>query len=343
MTYPIFKGKGQTPIAKIKDIPKSQLSDLNNPRDYQCSDELMHAVNVALIMNQPLLLTGEPGSGKTQLAHRVAWELELGPPLTFETKSNSTAQDLFYTFNALARFHAANRSDSIDVDDRDFITYQALGEAIIQANTLENIKHILPSYGFVHKGPKRSVVLIDEIDKAPRDFPNDILNEIERMFFKIPQLDIKLNKKSDKLIEAPNDNQPIVIMTSNSEKQLPDAFLRRCVFHYIEFPDEKQMDNILRLRLPGIAEQSSGFIKSAISLFFKLREKDNALLKKPSTGELIIWINVMRRMAPEKQNPMETFGIIFKSLGTLVKNNDDIKKAKEKIMEWMENQKIESK
>ncbi|KPA13795.1 ATPase family associated with various cellular activities (AAA), partial [Candidatus Magnetomorum sp. HK-1] len=286
MTYPIFNGTGDTRIdTKNKRIAQPQdYSTFHNPQDYQCSEALADAVNIALLMNQPLFITGEPGAGKTQLANRLAWELKLNL-IKFETKSTTTAQDLFYTYNTLTRFHAAHQGK--DVDERDFITYQGLGEAIIQANPLEKIKDILPKKGFKYKGPTRSVVLIDEIDKAPRDFPNDILNELELMFFKIPQLDM------DEPIKPPKKMSPIVIMTSNTEKQMPDAFLRRCVFHYIEFPELSLMKDIIQRRLPRIAEQSSEFIKDAIDLFYQLRDDQTDLIKKPSTGELLIWINVM--------------------------------------------------
>jgi len=296
---------------------------------------LADAVNVALLMNQPLFITGEPGAGKTQLASRVAWELRLDL-IKFETKSTTTAQDLFYTYNNLARFHAAHQKKN--VDERDFITYQGLGKAIIQANPLDaiiqenpltTIKDILPKKGSDYKGPTRSVVLIDEIDKAPRDFPNDILNELELMYFKIPQLDL------DEPIKPPKDMFPIVIMTSNTEKQMPDAFLRRCVFHYIEFPKPALMQDIVERRLPRIARQSSAFIKDAIDLFYKLRSDTSDFIKKPSTGELLVWISVMREMSPHLENPMQDKGKVLNALGALIKHEDDIQKARMKVDEWM--------
>jgi len=330
MTYPIFSDKG-APIKDLeKRLPGPQENKLDEPEDYHCSPELEAAVNVSLIMNQPLLVTGEPGSGKTQLSYKVAHQLNLDI-LKFETKSTSMAQDLFYTYNTIRRFHSANKKESID--EHDFITYRALGEAILQANPHSKYEKFF-SKNFIHKGPKRSVVLIDEIDKAPLDFPNDILNEIERMYFKIPQLD------TNEEIKAEN-YRPIVIMTSNSEKQLPDAFLRRCVFHHIEFPDSNQMTSIVTRRLRRIGEYSTDFIKAAIELFYELRDK-TPLYKKPATGELLVWINVMRRMAPDEDNPMQNRVIILRTLGTLIKNVNDIEKANTKVAEWMDRQQIKA-
>ena len=259
------------------------------------------------------------------MAYRVAWELNL-ETLSFETKSTSTAQDLFYTYNTLAHFHALQTSSKY-TNEHDYIHYNALGLAIIHANPIDQIKEFLPS-DFEYKGPKRSVVLIDEIDKAPRDFPNDILNELEKMYFKISQLGNK------GYISAPDSMRPIVIMTSNSEKQLPEAFLRRCVFHHIEFPHIDQLNEIIRLRLPRIAEQSDEFLHDAITFFYKLRQPQSALSRYPSTAELLVWINVMRNMSEDK-NPMKNPEIILNTLGILVKNVSDLEKVKIRVEEWM--------
>ena len=180
MKTQIFNCKG-APIEDLeKRLPKPL--KLDDPKDYQCSPELEAAVEVALIMRQPLIVTGEPGSGKTQLAYKVAHQLGLDV-LKFETKSTSVAQDLFYTFNTLRRFHAV-KTDA-HVDDKDFITFRALGEAIICANPRENYENFFPK-GFKYDGPKRKVVLIDEIDKAPWIFPMIFSMKLNACILKFP-------------------------------------------------------------------------------------------------------------------------------------------------------------
>jgi MoxR-like ATPase len=147
------------------------------PQDYIAESGLVNAVNVALMLDKPLLLTGEPGTGKSQLAHSLAWELNLGDPLVFATKSTSVARDLFYTFDSVGRFKAADHRDALS-----YLTYNALGKAILFANDEQKVTNLLPT-GTAHPGRRQSVVLIDEVDKAPRDFPNDILNEIDYQRF----------------------------------------------------------------------------------------------------------------------------------------------------------------
>src|SRR5262249_52414736 len=167
-------------------VPGSRRAEQTKPEGYLADAGLVDAVNVALLLGQPLLLTGEPGTGKTQLAYSLAWELGLDEPLKFETKSTSTASDLFYTYNALGHFHAAQCGEA-SRRALDYLTYNALGIAILRANDESSVRAYLPD-DFRHGGRRRSVVLIDEIDKAPRDFPNDLLNEVEAMYFRIPEL-----------------------------------------------------------------------------------------------------------------------------------------------------------
>jgi MoxR-like ATPase len=327
-----FAGQGTTPSkAGLDSLPGPRREDETRPEYYDTDENLAAAVNVALLLGQPLLLTGEPGSGKTRLAFRVAWELKMGDPLVFETKSTSTARDLFYTFDALGRFHAAHCGEKEEAVE--FMEYNALGRAILLANPLADVKHLLTEKARKkHNGPRRSVVLIDEIDKAPRDFPNDILNEIERMYFRIPEL------KDE--VKAPENMSPIVIITSNSEKGLPDAFLRRCVFHDITFPEPPRMRKIMTDRLRAIPARTQGqtleetVLNQAVDLFYRLRETEG-IEKKPSTAELVAWLQVIREISgtrnPFEDKPKE----VLKTLGTLVKKKEDFPEVQEKFTEWM--------
>jgi len=304
-------------------------------RLYHADEGLVNAVNISIFLGLPLLITGEPGTGKTQLAYRIAWEIGLDTPLKFETKSTSNAKDLFYYYDTLARFQSSQLSKNEYSEAKEFITYNALGKAIINANDPKIYSHILPK-DFDNKGvPKRSVVLIDEIDKATRDFPNDILNEIEKLYFKIPELN---NVKVSTNIEM----SPIVIITSNSEKHLPDAFLRRCVFYHIEFPQPDLLMGIVEGRLNDIYPDSDKslidrgvFVNDAINLFFELRNPDRGLRKKPSTGELLVWIETLHSMSEEK-NPFENIDLLISSISTIVKSVDDLELAKEVVLEWLE-------
>jgi MoxR-like ATPase len=168
------------------EIPAHASSALRRPENYLPDPGLVDAINVALMLRQPLMVTGEPGTGKTVLAWSLAWELGLNPPLVFETKSTSQAKDLFYLYDTLGRFTAKElRADAGSA--KDYITYTALGAAILLTNAPDTVADILPA-GFNHPGKQRSVVLIDEVEKAPRDFANDILNELERMYFHVPEI-----------------------------------------------------------------------------------------------------------------------------------------------------------
>jgi len=330
MEYP-FTGNRTEPCTYAQDHPYQPGVDLTLPDFYQSTQEMVNAVNVALLMNMPLLLTGEPGSGKTQLAYRVAWELGFKEPLKFETKSTSISKDLFYIFNTLARFHAAQTDKTIH-SGAEYISYQALGKAILLANQPETVQKILPK-GFQHDGPKRSLVLIDEIDKAPRDFPNDILNEIEAMYFKIPELDKELDNQE---VKAPDAFKPVVIITSNSEKQLPDAFLRRCVFHHVEFPNYDRMTQIITARLGKLIDNQTEFIDDALDLFYELRKPNTGLVKKPSTSELLVWIKSLRTMTDSSiANPLRPIDQTRLFLGILIKNVEDRDAATQKVTEWI--------
>jgi MoxR-like ATPase len=267
------------------------------PQHYDADQPLLDAANTALCLGRPLLLTGEPGSGKTEFANHLAWRLgverrypdESGHPriewaLRFDTKSESRARDLFYTIDQVDRFHQA-QSEEGDVDPLRFMEFQALGRAIIYAvkpDLLDKLASRIAQKAGYSDGPRRSVVLIDEIDKAPRDFPNDLLLEIERMRFFIPEL--------KRTIQAEPRFRPIVVVTSNSEKALPDAFLRRCVYYNIDFPDRERLARIVAVRISELP-RSATLVEDAIAVFSYLRRLP--LRKRPGTAEFLDFVQAL--------------------------------------------------
>lgn len=277
--FNFYEGQGETIAERELELPLFEpLFKLEDEKNYIAEPGLRNAVNVAIALGQPLLLTGEPGTGKTQLASSISYELALGAPLIFNTKTTSTATDLFYQYDALLRFQDAQFSNEKDktaknLDPEQYISYQPLGLAILLANPPKTANNYLPNH-LKNKGPRRAVVLIDEIDKAPRDLPNDLLNEIERMRFEV--------KETQKSFEADISYRPILMFTSNSEKNLPDAFLRRCVFYHISFPETAQLEEIVQRRFKDKPNFTADFIRSAIKHFYEIRKL--ALKKKPATA-----------------------------------------------------------
>jgi MoxR-like ATPase len=289
--FKFYLGDGNTIGTRGLKLPPFQgVSELDDPAGYIAGKGLSDAVNVALTLGQPLLLTGEPGTGKTQLAASISYELELAQPLIFNTKTTSTAKDLFYSYDALGHFHDAQfRKEELPIEK--YITYEALGLAILLAMNPTETAAYLPEH-LRDTGPLRSVVLIDEIDKAPRDMPNDILNEIERLSFTV--------KETGQTFTANQTYRPILVLTSNSEKNLPDAFLRRCVFYHIDFPDRETLKTIVQRRLKLSEEFSPQMLENAVRHFESIREL--ALKKRPATAELLSWIRVLEKMRIDVNN-----------------------------------------
>jgi MoxR-like ATPase len=327
MGYPLYTGTPGVPRPGTRvRIPGSRRAEQTRSDGYLADPGLVDAVNVALLLGQPLLLTGEPGTGKTQLAYSLAWELGLDEPLKFETKSTSTASDLFYTYDALGRFHAAQTSEG-SRRTLDYLTYNALGIAILRANTEAAVRAYV-SDDFIHGGRSQSVVLIDEIDKAPRDFPNDLLNEVESMYFRVPEL-------GNALIKADPELAPILVITSNSEKNLPDAFLRRCIYYHIPFPDPQRLTRIIEGRVGQFVGRSNGFLTDALDLFERLRDPAVGLRKKPATAEILSWLLALRELAPESENPLadapESAG---RTISSLIKTAEDQELARAVVERW---------
>jgi len=226
--------------------------------DYVISEPLKNAVNVAIALKRPLLIRGEPGTGKTLLAHSIATGLEK-KLIIWNIKSTTKAQEGLYVYDTVQRLNDSRFGDSDVSDIKQYIKLGKLGQAFVS--------------------PEQVVLLIDEIDKADIEFPNDLLNELEEMSFYIPE--------TNETITA--NHRPIVVITSNAEKELPDAFLRRCIFHYIEFPNLELMEEIVRVHFPDIKDN---LLREALKAFYKLREIDD-FRKKPSTSELIDWIRAL--------------------------------------------------
>ena len=226
---------------------------------YLTSESLRSAVDCALVLQRPLLVKGEPGTGKTLLAEAIASALGL-QLLTWNVKSTTRAQDGLYVYDAVQRLHDSRFNDHDVKDIEKYIKLGPLGESFA--------------------APERRVLLIDEIDKADLEFPNDLLHELDRMRFRV----IETEREVVAL------QRPVVIITSNNEKDLPDAFLRRCVFHFIDFPDQDLMKRIVAVHHPDLSDR---MVEQALQIFFELRALTR-LRKRPTTSELVDWIAALK-------------------------------------------------
>jgi MoxR-like ATPase len=218
--------------------------------------------------------------------------------------------------------------------NRDYISFEALGMAILQSRPWSEVKDLVPDEKY-HLGPTRAVVLIDEIDKAPRDFPNDLLNEMQRMFFRIPEVQIE-GARTIRRVDAHPELRPIVVLTSNSEKNLPPAFLRRCVFHHIRFPDRDKASRLRDIVSANLGQAAGALANDAIEFFYDTREK-GALDKPPTSAELVQWIHVLQtRRWPGVQGHAGNLKIktlaadeVDATLGVLAKTADDLVKVRD--------------
>ncbi|MEI6412128.1 MAG: MoxR family ATPase [Bacteroidota bacterium] len=288
---------------------------LNAPEYYKPSPELWAAVQTALNLGLPLLVTGEPGCGKTDLAAHIAWYYHLGKPEMFNGQTSSSVTDLFYAYDALRHFQHAQvikEMLSPEVVFRDYIKPQALGAAI-------------------HSGQTR-VVLLDEIDKAPRDLPNNLLNALEKLTFSVPET----GDPERFTFTAQAEHRPIIVMTSNSEKNLPDPFLRRVAFFDIKFPGEKELLEILKTKLDGFEKLDAGKV---IGFFEKIRHAEFGVMnKKPATAELLHWAAALLKMdidtskldAPHKLAEAEKTRLGY-SFSVLAKTRTDLETLKKAI------------
>ncbi len=318
----LYHSKGKTLKERDLELPDYEpFAGLEKSENYISDSGLTDAVNVALAIGQPLLITGEPGTGKTCLAASIAWQLGLDL-LTFHTKTTSTATDLFYHYDALRRFQDREIEKNQEKKIEEYITSQALGSAIILASPTDLGKKILPEE-LKNKGPVRSVVLIDEIDKAPRDLPNDVLNEVEKLEFSVKEADWKPFK-------ATSGHRPILVITSNSEKNLPAAFLRRCVFYHIEFPEPKDLRQIVINRFKDNdtvePEFSEDFLNAAEKHFYEIRKMD--LKKIPATAEYLAWISILKSRGLDLSS-LDTSKLDEKDLASLELSYSVLTKSRE--------------
>lgn len=260
-------------------------------KDYVATEDLMVAVNAAVTLERPLLVKGEPGTGKTVLAMEVAKALD-APFMAWHVKSTTKAQQGLYEYDAVSRLRDSQLGDERVHDISNYINKGKLWEAF--------------------ESDRRPVLLIDEIDKADIEFPNDLLLELDRMEFHVYE--------TQETIKAAQ--RPIVIITSNNEKELPDAFLRRCFFHYISFPDEETMAEIIEVHFPGLKK---GLLREALSAFYEVRDVPG-LKKKPSTSELLDWIKLLlaEDIPPEALRSDDKKDLIPPLYGALLKNEQDV-------------------
>ncbi|MBA4222733.1 MAG: ATP-binding protein [Methylobacterium sp.] len=258
---------------------------------YVATEDLTVAVNAAIRLERPLLVKGEPGTGKTVLAEEIAAALG-APLLTWHVKSTTKAQQGLYEYDAVSRLRDSQLGDARVSDIANYIKRGKLWEAFVS--------------------PVRPVLLIDEIDKADIEFPNDLLLELDRMEFHVYE--------TGQTIRAAQ--RPVMIITSNNEKELPDAFLRRCFFHYIRFPDAETMQKIVEVHFPGIKKR---LMEEALRLFFEVREVPG-IKKKPSTSELLDWLKLLVAddIGPEVLRERDPRKLIPPLHGALLKNEQDV-------------------
>jgi MoxR-like ATPase len=307
--FDLVPPQGKTPLADTTWLAKRPFSE--NERSLEkdapnfiAGSALADAINTAIAVGEPLLLTGEPGTGKTQAAYYAAYQLGV-KCIHFQVKSDSTARDLLYDFDMVRYFRDAHLQN---------LTQQEAGEKneLIKGRYIDK-RALWQAFDLAEKKGVPQVLLIDEIDKAPRDFPNDLLHEVDQMEFTIVETE-------DKIV-APTHLRPMLFITSNSERRLPEPFLRRCVYHHIEF-DDRIVEQAVESRREEFKHLSDGFLELAVKRFFALRERN--LRKIPATGELLVWLRVLALATGKYPEHLEEDLAKLPYLGVLLKDHQDI-------------------
>ena len=364
MVKELYTGSGARPdkeiLAGAAPATEKLIEAQRDPAGYKMDKgaeqaRVRRAVNMALALHLPLLISGEPGSGKTQLGYAVANELGKPPPFKFNVKSQSVARDLFYDYDAVSHFRAGQSKDRLSkparaggdepdgADARDFVEYAALGLAILLALPWAAREPFLGAHYRRTEGvsperkalnelllaaePRQMVVVIDEIDKAPPDFPNDLLHELENMSFRAPELRLESGPL------AP-DRRPIIFITSNSERQLPEAFLRRCAFIHLKSPEGEALQTILTTRLHGMYAAGAPLLDD-IQAFYEAVRKTGGYSKPPGTAELIQFLmaaqieggDVSKGIAEQRQ-------VIKAAVPLLGKSDMDTQRLLRALDEW---------
>ena len=261
------------------------MKEFKGSNDYVVSEDLMRSVNIAIALQKPLLIKGEPGTGKTMLAEAISKALDK-ELIIWNIKSTTKAQDGLYVYDTVQRLYDSQfGGDGVD-DIKKYIKLGKLGEAF--------------------KSDKQVILLIDEIDKADLEFPNDLLWELDKMEFYIPETKETVSARQ----------RPIVIITSNAEKELPDAFLRRCIFHYIAFPDKEMMEKIINVHFDKVEEN---LLNEALEIFYMIRGLRD-IQKKPSTSEIIDWIQALQIGGINPESIKEKMPFV----GVLLKKSEDL-------------------
>ncbi len=269
----------------MHDREEIRMKEFRGSQNYVASEELLRAANIAMVLQKPLLIKGEPGTGKTMLAEAISQALgkEL---IIWNIKSTTKAQDGLYVYDVVQRLYDSQFGGQGVDDIEKYVKLGKLGEAFTSQ--------------------EQAILLIDEIDKADLEFPNDLLWELDRMEFHIPE--------TGRTVKA--RHRPVVIITSNAEKELPDAFLRRCVFHYIAFPDRELMEEIVRVHYPDIDER---LLAQVLEAFYKIRQLPQ-IKKKPSTSEIVDWIQALQHGGVDVRRIVKEVPY----LGVLLKKNEDM-------------------